>query len=79
MKYLVFLHVILIDFKNSFFFSFIILIFFLADVFKIVPFALFLPINGVFALSEVDCGFKQRLPQTKDLKKVLFVPSLLSK
>jgi hypothetical protein len=41
----------------------------LADVFKIVPFALFLPINGVFALSEVDCGFKQRLPQTKDLKK----------
>jgi len=53
----------------------------LADVFKIVPFTFFLPINGVFALSEVDCGFKQRLPQTKgkDLKKVLFVPSLLSK
>jgi len=52
---------------------------FLADVFKIVPFAFFLTLNGVFALSEVDCGFKQRLPQTKDLKKVLFVPSLLSK
>jgi hypothetical protein len=79
MKYLVFLHVILIDFKNRVFFFIYHFYFFLADVFKIVPFAFFLPINGVFALSEVDCGFKQRLPQTKDLKKVLFVPSLLSK
>jgi hypothetical protein len=25
--------------------------------------------NGVFALSEVDCGFKQRLLKPKTLKK----------
>jgi hypothetical protein len=31
--------------------------------------------NGVFALSEVDCGLKQ----TKDHKQVVFVTSPLSK
>ena len=53
--------------------------FFLTDVFKIVLFAFFSTINGVFALSEVDCGFKERLPRTKDLRKVICVPSPLSK
>ena len=65
--------------KFDFLFNLPFLLFFFGRCIQNFPFPLFYYNNGVFALSEVDCGFKQRLPQTKDHKQVVFVTSPLSK